>query len=73
MNAWLDAQADGIAFMLWFGIAGIVVLLIALLCEKVHQTRRHRITRISGVDVARCERPGSQGENMRRIRTAVGR
>lgn len=53
MNAWLDAQADGIAFMLWFGIAGIVVLLIALLCEKVHQTRRHRITRISGVDVAR--------------------
>ena len=73
MNAWLDAQADGIAFMLVMGLIGIAVLLIAAVVEKVHQTRRHRITRIDGVDVARCERPGSQGENMRRIRTAVGR
>lgn len=31
---------DGLALMLIFGFAGIAVLLIAAVIEKVHQTRR---------------------------------
>lgn len=67
---WLDANADGLAFMLVMGLLGCAVLLIALVIEKVHQTRRFRV---DAFDARRCERAGSQGEIERRIRTAVGR
>lgn len=65
MNAWLNANADGIALMLIFGLIGTIVLLILLVAEKVHQTRRFRI---DGCDESRCERTGSMNEFSRRLR-----
>lgn len=33
MNAWLDANADGLALMFWACIAGLVILTLAALVE----------------------------------------
>jgi hypothetical protein len=71
VNAYLDANAEGLGLLLIFGLIAIVVLLIALVCEKVERTRHMRID--AEIDYARCERAGSQREIARRIRTAVGR
>jgi hypothetical protein len=71
MNAWLDANADGLGLPLIFGLIAIVFLVIALVWEKVERTRCMRID--AEVDYARCARAGSQAEIERRIRTAVGR
>ena len=63
MNALNDPE--GIAFLLIFGVLGIIVLLIALVIEKVVETRRFRI---DAFDARRCERAGSQDEFSRRLR-----
>lgn len=71
------AIALGIVFMLRIFLGLLAFLLVAavvrFLIERIDARRPTPRTRIHGVDVARCERAGSQGENMRRIRTGVGR
>ena len=56
------------------GFAIFLPILLLWLVVLARGNRRHDTRyRITSVDVARCERSGSQGENERRIRTAVGR
>ncbi len=58
----------------WAGLAFLAPIIVVWLWVLFRSNRRHDTRyRITGVDVARCERIGSQGENERRIRTAVGR
>lgn len=64
---------DGAALMLCILLGLLVVLLIAAVVEAYLERRRSRRHRLDRVDLARCERAGSQGENQRRIRAAVGR
>jgi hypothetical protein len=65
MNAWLDANVEGLAFILIFGLIGIAALLVAAVIDKVHETRRFRL---NAIDERRCERAGSQNEFTRRLR-----
>ena len=55
MNAYLDANADGLGLLLIFGCIAIVMLLIAWRVEWRMETRK-RITRID----PRCERVGRE-------------
>ena len=56
------------------GLAFLGPILVLWLIVLARGNRRHDMRyRVDRIDIARCERIGSQGENQRRIRTAVGR
>lgn len=61
-------DADGLALMLAFGIAGTALLALALVVEWIVKRRARRWRRFTTpVDFARCERTGSQRSFERRL------
>lgn len=61
-------DADGLALMLIFGMAGTALLAVALVVEWIVERRTRRWQRFTTpIDFARCDRTGSQAAFAREL------